>query len=500
MSASVVTRHIVDIGDRTVHYRMAGKGFPVLLLHQSPRSSADMIDLMTRWAPHFLCIAPDTPGFGDSAPLAGPVSLPRLSDALAELIAALGLERVGLYGVHTGAILAVMTGVRHPDKVAALAVNGYGAWTAAERRALGANYAPPFKPQTCGAHLTWLWNRLADQRLVFPWNDWAKGERLAWGEATPAELHVEALDFLRAGDGYRGGYLAAFEADAVLPTRLAVPTLLAASGLDPLSGHLQRLGDLPSNVEPRLVATWPDAEEACRAFLAAQAGPVQAVQATPSATHRFVTVRTPAFTGRLHVGVRPGDLRQGGGAGTIRLHGPGESAATALSAAGKPRIVVFAPDLPGHGLSDPLEAAAMTPGDYGRIVAQVIAELGVEARAGRLEVEGLSSVLAEAVQDATGLQGALKPCSPPRALRRGDVLERWLPDLTPEPEGAHLLRAWTAVRRQAAFDPWYAPTPAHGRPLGDITTAGLAQRHLALLQAPGAAALLSACVQAATRD
>jgi pimeloyl-ACP methyl ester carboxylesterase len=499
MNASVVTRHVVDIGDRPVHYRMAGRGFPVLMLHQSPRSSADMVELMTRWSRDFLCIAPDTPGFGDSDPLAGPVSLARLADEVAALVDALGLERVGLYGVHTGAILAVMTGVRHPGKVAALAVNGYGAWTAAERRALGANYAPPFKPQASGAHLTWLWNRLSDQRLVFPWNDWAKGERLAWGEATPAELHVEALDFLRAGDGYRGGYLAAFESDAILPTRLTVPSLLAASGPDPLSRHLQRLGDLPPSVEARLVDAWPDAEEACRAFLTAQAGPGREIRARLSATHRFVTVRTPAFTGRVHVGVKPG-VGRGGWSATVRLHGPGESAATVLSASVKPRRLVFAPDLPGHGLSDPLDTVAMTPGDYGRIVAQAVRALGAEARTTRLEAEGLASVLSEAVLDATGLQGEARPCPPPRALRRADVLERWLPDLTPRPEAAHLLQAWTAVRRQAAFDPWYAPNPANSRPLGDITPASLARRHLALLQAPGAAALLSACVQAATRD
>lgn len=496
MSASPVTRHAVDIGGRVVHYRRAGKGFPVLLLHQSPRSSADMVEVMSRWSRNFLCIAPDTPGFGDSEALSGPVGLSRLADEIAALVQALGLERVGLYGVHTGAILAVMTAVRRPDLVAAVAVNGYGAWTADERRSFGADYAPAFRPQVSGAHLTWLWHRLADQRLVFPWNDWAKGQRLAWGEATPAELHVEALDFLRAGEGYRAGYLAAFEADAALPTRLRVPGLLCASQGDPLSAHLSRLEELPANVEARRLEAWPDAEEACRAFLAIHGGPEQAILERASATHRFVTVRTPAFEGRIHVGVRPG---VGAGAAVL-LHGPGESAVTALAACGKSRGLVVAPDLPGHGLSDPLEADALTPGDYGRIVAQVAAGLGLEVGATRLVVEGLSAALAEAVQDATGLQAGQRPTAPPRALQRADLARFWLPDLTPQSEGAHLLRAWTAVRRQALFDPWYEATPANARAAGDLRPASLAQRHLALLQAPGAGVLLHACFQAATHD
>jgi pimeloyl-ACP methyl ester carboxylesterase len=161
-----VTRHFVDVGDRVVHYRMAGRGFPVLLLHQSPRSSADMLGLMARWSKDMLCIAPDTPGFGASDALTGPVPLERLARETLAFARALGLERFGLYGVHTGAIVAVQAGVLAPDRVAAVAAHGYGAWTPEERALFGARYAPPFRPQPSGAHLAWLWTRVSDQRQI----------------------------------------------------------------------------------------------------------------------------------------------------------------------------------------------------------------------------------------------------------------------------------------------------------------------------------------------
>ena len=65
-----VSRHYLTINGRRVHYRRAGKGPPLLMVHQSPRSSAEYQELMQQWGAHFTCIAPDTPGFGQSQPLA----------------------------------------------------------------------------------------------------------------------------------------------------------------------------------------------------------------------------------------------------------------------------------------------------------------------------------------------------------------------------------------------------------------------------------------------
>ena len=86
-----ITRHFIRIGNRTVHYRKAGSGPILLMIHQSPRSSAEYEALMETWAPHFTCIAPDTPGFGQSDPLPGDPDINDFAAAAHALLDALGI-------------------------------------------------------------------------------------------------------------------------------------------------------------------------------------------------------------------------------------------------------------------------------------------------------------------------------------------------------------------------------------------------------------------------
>ena len=106
MTLRRIRRDIVQLGERRVHYRVAGEGPPVVLLHQSPHNSAELLPLMQVLAPHFLVIAPDTPGYGQSDPVAPAGTEPGIdlfADALIGLLDALDLERVALFGSHTGA-------------------------------------------------------------------------------------------------------------------------------------------------------------------------------------------------------------------------------------------------------------------------------------------------------------------------------------------------------------------------------------------------------------
>ena len=59
-----IERRFVTLTDRQVHYRISGDGPPLLLLHQSPTSSAEMATTIEYFADEFTVIAPDTPGFG----------------------------------------------------------------------------------------------------------------------------------------------------------------------------------------------------------------------------------------------------------------------------------------------------------------------------------------------------------------------------------------------------------------------------------------------------
>ena len=98
-----ITRHFVTIGDRQVHYRRSGSGPPVVLLHQSPKSGREMVPVAEALADDFTLIIPDTPGNGNSDPigLANPI-MEDYGDNVALVLDALGIDKVGVYGFHTG--------------------------------------------------------------------------------------------------------------------------------------------------------------------------------------------------------------------------------------------------------------------------------------------------------------------------------------------------------------------------------------------------------------
>ena len=62
-------RGYVVAAGRLVHYRRAGSGPPVVLLHDSPRSSVLHLPLLRTLSDAFTVYALDTPGYGLSDPL-----------------------------------------------------------------------------------------------------------------------------------------------------------------------------------------------------------------------------------------------------------------------------------------------------------------------------------------------------------------------------------------------------------------------------------------------
>ena len=127
MTEARIERAFLTLPGRQVHYRRAGGGPAVVLLHQSPKSSEELIPMMRLLAPHFTVLAPDTPGYGLSDPIAAPDTEPEIdafADAVAEFFDGMGLERAGVYGLHTGAAIGTRFAARYPERVAALVANG----------------------------------------------------------------------------------------------------------------------------------------------------------------------------------------------------------------------------------------------------------------------------------------------------------------------------------------------------------------------------------------
>lgn len=446
-----IGRHFQTVNGRTVHYRMAGAGPPLLLAHQSPRSSAEYIPMIERWAEHFTCIAPDTPGFGQSDPLPGEPEIDDFGDALLAFLDALGLGRVAAYGFHSGGVILMNALTRAPARFASVAIGGYAIWTDDERAHFGDAYLPPFEPKPYGEHLAWLWSRVLEQSWFFPWFDMRAEARLSVAHADVAKLDATVRDMLDAGDAYRAGYGAVLRAPREIPPPDAVtpPVLIAAYDGDPLQAHIDRLGAMPAGWRAEKVATPAELETLALDHLRAAALP-RCPTLTQNEERGFVQLRTDRFDGLIH-------WRGGPNASLLAAHPPGSDCA-AMAAPG-----VIAIDLPGHGLSDDWPGRPPLDWEAWRAVVQAACEqLGL-----------------------SGISYAATPAGDP---------DRLFPDLMPDRFGAYLHRAWQIARARVLFDPWYEANAAHAIAFdpADLAPERLAAAHRTLLNARAARACLIA--------
>jgi pimeloyl-ACP methyl ester carboxylesterase len=101
-----------------------GSGTPVVLLHQTPRSVDEYRDVLPALTDRgYRAIAFDTPGFGESAPVAGEPSIETWAATIGEAITGLGIERFALVGHHTGGVIAVELASREPERILALVLS-----------------------------------------------------------------------------------------------------------------------------------------------------------------------------------------------------------------------------------------------------------------------------------------------------------------------------------------------------------------------------------------
>src|ERR1700691_5936304 len=101
-----VERSFISTPSGRLHLAAAGSGAPILLLHQTPRSWDEFREVLPLLGRHYRAIAVDTPGFGDSDPLAeGKASIESWAQAAHEVLAVLGIGRAALVGHHTGAAI-----------------------------------------------------------------------------------------------------------------------------------------------------------------------------------------------------------------------------------------------------------------------------------------------------------------------------------------------------------------------------------------------------------
>jgi len=454
-----ITRHFVTVGRRQVHYRRAGSGPPVVLLHMSPNWSKSLDPFTSAYAEaDFTAIALDTPGYGMSDLL--PIQQPEIgdfADALRETLDALGIEQCGLFGSHTGATISMEFIRRYPTRVTACVFDGYPGYTDDYRADMLKHYLPPMEPKWDGAHLVTTWHKFREQFLFSPLFRPNRANRTNAAPPSPEFVQDNILPRLMTGENYNVGYSAVFRYRGIEPiAELRVPTCFAARHGDSLMKSFDLFTNLPKNC-------WT--QKMPRDLTAAAKKYARILKPFPAKVPASPAPRPSTIPGKL-----TGDflslpfgqvmVRRAGGSTGVPLvvlptmPGSGDLHEKELLALGRRRPVI-AIDLPGCGDSDGL-AEAPSVAALASALEQIFAALSIK-RADLMAWNGAALVAAEFVKKTPERVRKLVLFAPmflPTATRLAlgpayaePILPRW--------DGGHLLQLWFALRNEQLFWPWY---------------------------------------------
>lgn len=482
-----VSRHFATIGLRQVHYRRAGDGPPVLLLHQTPTSSAELLPLLEHLAPRFTVLAPDMPGYGVSDPLPEPLlSMEALVKNLVHFMDVLGIEAAGLYGFHTGASLATAFARRHPRRVAVAIAEGLLCLDAEEREQMPQRYLEPFVPRWDGSHLAWLWSRLKDQSVFFPWYDRSGAARLDIDAAPPSVLYDRARDWLRGGERYAEGYAAAMAYEPLEDLgAITTPHYIVCQDGDPLAQHLRRLPPLPANFH---VQTFPGRDSRHARVLDILAHYCTAIPAPHPMPARPVEGRVwQDYVGKTGAQLRV--MRTGAPeASPVVIQHDAQRSLRACRdlldgfAATRSAIAV---ELPGHGESDPLgnhhDGSILFLAE--RLEA-VLADLGVDF-CDWIGIGAGAAIGAQLLHARPRAVRSLTLIAPIDLAQQPSLRDALIDSYTAAPVDSHggfLLKAWHEVRDHQLFFPWYERRRDCAVPTPPLDPAWLHDRTVELLE------------------
>lgn len=185
-----VKRAFADTPHGQIHYVFAGSGDPILLLHQTPRSTDEYAEMVPILAQTNLVISMDTLGYGDSDI---PDQCPSIEDyagTVPLVLDSMGIKSATVVGHHTGSFVAAEAAISHPERVDKLILSGFFNMDAAERERNVGKW-PQWEPQADGSHLTELWQ---------------KSIKRFGGDAQKAQRSL--LDVLKAGTAAEYGHWA----------------------------------------------------------------------------------------------------------------------------------------------------------------------------------------------------------------------------------------------------------------------------------------------------
>ena len=147
-----------------IHYYIHGRGEPLLLLHETPRSARSFERMMKLLAGRFHCFAVDTLGFGNSDPLPGNATMEDLARSMIHFLDARVIKRAHVLGFHTGNKIAAAMAAGYPDRVGKTVLIGMTHSLVVSRKQRDAaimgivkKYMTAYRESPDGGHLVRAW-------------------------------------------------------------------------------------------------------------------------------------------------------------------------------------------------------------------------------------------------------------------------------------------------------------------------------------------------------
>ncbi len=128
----------------TLYALRRGSGKPILLIHGLGSSAHTWAPVLDPLASERSVIAVDLPGFGESPPLSGPVTIATLTDAVESFMRAEGLDDIDTVGSSMGARM-VLELARRGVGGNTVAFDPGGFWTTGQRRVFGVSVGASIK-------------------------------------------------------------------------------------------------------------------------------------------------------------------------------------------------------------------------------------------------------------------------------------------------------------------------------------------------------------------
>lgn len=211
-----------------VHVRRAGRGGqggqggrPLLMFHSAPGSAEPLERLIQGLAAGREVIACDYLGNGDSDKAQGEIDVAVLARHGREIIDALGLDTVDLFGTHTGAMIAMEMAISWPERVGRMVLEAPVLIDPDFAADILQHYLPPIVPDRWGTHLLKAWNMRRDMFLFWPWYRQERAAARSLGTPPLKTLHDWTIGLLKSGTTYHLSYRSAF----VYDTRARLPLL-----------------------------------------------------------------------------------------------------------------------------------------------------------------------------------------------------------------------------------------------------------------------------------